>query len=151
MLRAGGFSKGWNLKAITLNGRDITDAPIDVVAGQDVTGIEIHATQISAEVSGTVQSAKGAAVTDYVVVLFPPEPDKWGWQSRFVRVSRPDQTGRFSIPGVPEASYLAVALEYMEPGEEGNPEFLEKLKTLATRISVAEGEKKTITLKLSTQ
>ncbi len=151
VLRAGGFPKGWNLKAITLNGRDITDAPIDVVAGQDVTGIEVHATQTSAEISGTVQSAKGTAISDYVVVLFPPEAERWGWQSRFVRVVRPDQTGRFSIPGVPEASYLAVALEYMEPGEEGNPEFLEKLKALATRVSVAEGEKKTLTLKLSTQ
>ena len=149
LLRAGGFPKGWNLKSITLNGRDITDAPIDVAA--DVSGIEVHLTQISAEISGTVQSAKGATISDYVVVLFPSESDKWGWQSRFVRVVRPDQTGRFTIPGVPEASYLAVALEYMEPGEEGNPEFLEKLKPLATRVSVAEGEKKTLTLKLSAQ
>ena len=37
------------------------------------------------------------------------------------------------------------------PGEEGNPEYLDKLKPLATRISVAEGEKKTVTLKLSGQ
>lgn len=151
VLRAGGFPKGWSLKSITLNGRDITDAPIDVVAGQDISGIEIHATQNAAEISGSVQNAKGAATSDYVVVLFPPEPEKWGWQSRFIRVARPDQTGRFSIPGVPDATYLAVALEYMESGEEANPEFLEKLKPLATRISVAEGEKKTVTLKLAVQ
>ena len=151
MIRAGGFPKGWALKAITLNGRDITDAPIDIVAGQDLSGIEVLVTQNAAEISGTVQNAKGASTTDYVVVLFPPEPEKWGWQSRFVRVARPDQTGRFSIPGIPDASYLAVALEYMESGEEANPEFLEKLKTLATRVSVAEGEKKSVTLKLSTQ
>lgn len=149
--RAGGFPKGWYLKSITLNGQDITDTPIDVPPGHDISGLEVTATQRAGELSGTVQSSKGAAVTDYVVLLFPPESERWGWQSRFVYTARPDQTGRFTMAGLPEASYLAVALEYLEPGEEGNPELLEKLKSMATRVTVAEGEKKTLTLKLSAQ
>ena len=149
--RAIGFPKGWYLKAIMLNGQDVTDTFVDVPAGQDISGLEVHATQKAAELSGTVQSSKGTAITDYVVLLFPPESERWGWQSRFVHVARPDQTGRFTLSGLPESSYLAVALEYLEPGEEGNPEFLERLKPLATRISVTEGEKKTVTLNLSTQ
>ena len=150
-LRAGGFPRGWYLKSIMHNGQDITDTTVDVLAGQDLSGVEIHLTQKAAEISGTVQSSKGAATSDYVVLLFPPESERWEWPSRFVHVARPDQTGRFTISGVPEATYLAVALEYVEPGEEGNPEFLEKLKPLGTRVSVAEGEKKTLTLKLSAQ
>ena len=150
-LRAGGFPRGWSLKSITLNGQDITDTMVDVSAGQELSGVVVHLTQNAAEVTGTVQSSKGTAIADYVVVLFAPESERWTYPSRFVHVSRPDQTGRFTISGVPEATYLAVALEYMEPGEETNPEFLEKLKALATRVSVGEGEKKTLTLKLSAQ
>lgn len=148
-LRAVGFPRGWHLKSIMLEGRDITDAPIDVAS--DLSGIEIQLTQKSGEVAGTVQNSKGTTVTDYVVILFPPETERWGWQSRFVHVGRPDQTGRFTMTGLPESSYHAVALEYMEPGDETNPEFLEKLKSLASRVSVGEGEKKTLTLKLSVQ
>lgn len=150
-LRAGGLPRGWWVKSISLNGRDISDVAIDIVPGQELTGIEIHATQTAAGISGSVQDIKGAATTDYVVVLFPPEPDRWGWQSRFVRVTRPDQTGRFTVDGLLEGTYFAVALEYMEPGEEANPEFLESLKAAATRITLAEGEKKIVTLQLSAQ
>lgn len=151
LLRPGGLPSGWFLKSITYEGSDITDSGIDVAAGQEVSGVEVLFTRSAAEVSGTVQTARGSAVDDYVVVFFPPESDKWGWQSRFVRVARPDQTGRFILNGVAPASYLAVALEYLEPGEESNPEFLERLKSLGTAVRVDEGEKKTLTLKLSSQ
>jgi hypothetical protein len=55
------------------------------------------------------------------------------------------------IRGVPGHSYLAIALEYIEPGEETNPEFLERLRNLATTVRVADGEKKALTLKLVAQ
>ncbi|HVL68168.1 MAG TPA: carboxypeptidase-like regulatory domain-containing protein [Vicinamibacterales bacterium] len=142
---------GWVLKAVTYEGTDITDTGVDVAADQELAGFEIVFTQDAPELSGTVQNAKGAAVGDYVVVLFAPEREKWGWQTRFVRVARPDQTGRFTIRGVVPGSYLAVALEYLEPGEEGNPEFLESVRSLGAAVRVADGEKKQITLKLSAQ
>lgn len=98
-----------------------------------------------------MQDAKGAAETDFVVLLFSSDPQHWGWQSRHVRTARPDQTGRFLIGGLPAGPYLAVALEYVESGEETNPEFLERVKALATSVRLTEGEKKPITLKLSAQ
>lgn len=151
VLRPSGFPPGWTLKSITVEGTDITDAGMDFRSGQDVSDVEVVVTRAAAEISGTVQTAKGTGVTDYVVVLFPPESERWGWQSRFVRVGRPDQTGRFVISGLPPSSYLAVALEYLEPGEETNPDFLERLRTLGSSVRLAEGDKKTITLKMSAQ
>ena len=151
ILRPVGLPRGWHLKSIMLNGLDVIDTGIDVPPATRIDGIEVSLTQTAAELSGTAQSAKGTPITDYVVVLFPPEAERWGWQSRFVQVARPDQAGRFTVQGLPEGTYLAAALEYMEPGEEGNPDFLEKLKPLATRVSVADGEKQTLTLKLSAQ
>lgn len=151
MLRVTGLPSGWWVKSITAAGADVTDSGIDFQNGQEVSGIEVLLTRTAAEVSGTAQDAKGAAVADYVVVLFPGESDKWGWQSRYVRVARPDQTGRFVITGLPAGGYLAVALEYLEPGEETDPEFLERLKSLGTTVRVGEGEKKSLTLKVSAQ
>ena len=60
-----------------------------------------------------MQNAKGVAETDFAVLVFPTDTHLWGWQSRHVRVARPNQTGRFVISGLPAGSYLAVALEFL--------------------------------------
>lgn len=151
ILRPIGLPAGWILKSVSVDGSEITDTGMDFRNGQEISDVEIVVTRSAAEISGNVQNAKGTPLTDYVVVLFPPETERWGWQSRFVRVARPDQTGRFVITGLPPASYLAVALDYIEPGEESNPEFLEGLKGLGTSVRVSAGEKKAVALKLSSQ
>lgn len=50
-----------------------------------------------------------------------------------------------------DGSATQKALEYVESGEETNPEFLERVKTLATTVRLTEGERKPITLKLPAQ
>jgi len=44
---------------------------------------------------------------------------------------------------------VTVAVEYLPPGEETNPETLEQLKSHATSLSLNEGEPRTLDLKLS--
>ena len=150
LLRPIGQLTGWHLKSVTHEGNDITDTPIQAAEGAELSGIEIVMTQAVSEISGSVQDSKGNT-SDYVVVLFSPDSGRWGPQTRFVRMGRPDQTGKFLVRGLPAGSYLAVALEYAEPGEETDPEFLERIKPLGTSIRIAEGEKKALTLKLSAQ
>ena len=88
-------------------------------------------------------------MTDYVVVAYAADTTKWGFQSRFIRSTRPNQDGRFSMKGLPPEDYLVIALEYLEAGEESDPEQLEKWKNAATRLSVKDGEQKVLSLKLS--
>jgi hypothetical protein len=140
---------GWYLKSVTHEGTDITDTGIDFKEGQQVSGIDITLTQRTTEVSGTVQDSRARPITDFVVVAFTPDSAKWGYMSRYVRSVRPNQEGRFSIKGLPPDEYHLVALEYLEQGEEGDPEQLEKWKAGATRARLAEGEPKVLTLKLS--
>jgi hypothetical protein len=97
-----------------------------------------------------VTGDKGQSVPDAVVVVFAADREKWGQLTRFVQSARPDQDGRFQIEGLPPGSYLAVALEHLEPGEEGDPERLESFRPAATRVTLREGEKRTIDLKVST-
>jgi hypothetical protein len=143
--------RGWTLKSVTLNGADITDSGFETAPGTENAEIEMTLTQQTTEISGTVTTSRNEPVTDFVAIIFPPDADRWGLASRYVKATPPDQTGRFVVAGLPPGSYLAVAVEYMEPGDETNPEFLEKLKVAATTVRVGEGEKKTLTLKLSSQ
>jgi protocatechuate 3,4-dioxygenase beta subunit len=140
---------GWYLKSVTHDGTDITDTGIDLREGQQVAGIEITLSQRTTDVSGTVQDSRARPIADYVVVAFTPDSSKWGFMSRHVRMVRPNQDGRYSIKGLPPDDYQVIALEYLEPGEEGDPEQLEKWKASATRVTLADGEPKVLPLQLS--
>lgn len=140
---------GWYLKSVTHDGTDITDSGFEFKEGQSVSGIEIVMTQRVSELTGTVQDAHAKPLTDYVVVAFSTDSSKWGNQTRFVRAIRPNQDGRFSVKALPADDYFVVALDYLEMGEESDPEQLEKWKSAANRVTLVDGEQKTVTLKLS--
>jgi hypothetical protein len=57
--------------------------------------------------------------------------------------------GRFDVRGLPAARYLAVALEFLEPGEETNPETLEQLERLGTPLTLDDGGTAIVSLKVS--
>jgi hypothetical protein len=142
----------WALKAVTLNGQDITDTPLEFPPGQTISGVEILLTQKISEVSGRVVDLRGTPVTNATVVIFPLDDDKWMPQSRFVHGVRTDQQGAFQIRGIPPYDrYLAVAAQNVEPGQASDPEFLAGIAEQATRLSVGEGEVKTIELRSITR
>jgi hypothetical protein len=147
MIIRGGSPGGWHLKSVTVDGQDVTDSGILFTPGQVVEGLEILLTKELASLIGTVQGSKGETLTDFVVVAFADDRAKWGHMTRFVRTGRPDQAGKFVIEGLPAASYQVVALEYLEPGEEQDPETLERLSGLGTPVTVKEGEQKTVSLR----
>lgn len=140
---------GWILKSVIYDGNDVTDRPIDFGTSGEFAGIQIVLTQRQTDLSGTVVDLRGNSQKDYVAVVFAEDSNLWVPQSRFIRTGRPDQDGRFSIRGLPPERYLAVAVEYLEPGEESNPETLEQLKPMATSLLLTEGEARVAELKLS--
>ena len=140
--------QGWAVKSIRRNGTDITDGTLDFV-GRDIDGIVVQLTQQLTTVAGQVSDGRGQKVTDATVVVFAEDRDRWGPNTRFVRAARPDQEGRFSIQGLPPARYLAVALDFLEAGEETDPEALERLQRLGTRLTLGDAESKTVDLKVS--
>jgi hypothetical protein len=140
---------GWYLKSVSINDADVTDTAVEFKSGESVSGLEFLLTQQASTLSGTVQDAKGQPVTDYVVVAFASDTRRWGPQTRFVRTARPDQSGGFKLTGLPPEDYLVVALEYLEPGEEGDPELLERLRPGAKSVTIKAGAATTIGLTLS--
>lgn len=150
IIRIVNVPNGWMLKAVRLNGQDITDTGAEFKAGEAVTGLEIVLTSALTNVSGTVKGGTGESVKDFTVVVFTDDEAKWAVpQSRWVSGARPDQEGRFQFRNLPAGRYHAVAVEYIEQGSWGDPELLRRLKEMATSFSLDEGETKTLDLKLS--
>jgi len=139
----------WAVKSVRIDGADVTDTGIDFKPNEDVTGLEVELTNKPTDVSGMVTNARNEPVKDYTVVVFAKERARLGYMSRFFRSSRPDQDGRYKVKALPAGEYCAVALDFVEPGEESDPEFLERVKTQAVSFSLMDGETKVLDLKLS--
>jgi hypothetical protein len=64
-----------------------------------------------------------------------------------VRTARVDDSGRFSIAGLPaNERYYAVAVDHLEEGEEQDTQVLEGLRARATTFSLGEGERRSVAL-----
>jgi protocatechuate 3,4-dioxygenase beta subunit len=142
--------RGWYLKSVLRGGEDITDTAIDVSPGQTLTGIQIVLTDRPTELNGRVVDDRGRPVIDATVVVFPADPDRWTYQSRFVQTARPDQDGQFHMRGLPPfEEYLAIAVEGLEEGQAGDPEFLASVRAGATALSLGENETRALDLRWS--
>jgi protocatechuate 3,4-dioxygenase beta subunit len=149
LVRAANLPPGWMLKEVRVNSADITDTGMEFKAGEAIAGVEIVLTSKLTQISGTVTGAGSQPAKDYTLVVFSDDPQRWTLvNSRFVAGTRPDQDGRFQVKNLPAGGYYAIAVEYLAQGEWNDPDVLERLKANATKFSLAEGETKTLELKI---
>jgi hypothetical protein len=142
-------AQGWSLKRVLLNGQDVTDTPLEFTPGQTVAGLQVVLSDKSTLVQGAVTDDRGNLMTDATVLVFPSDEARWLYQSRFIRSGRPNQDGRYEIRGLPPLDdYLIVAVQGLEDGQAGDPEFLARVKPLASRLALNDGETKTADVKL---
>ena len=141
---------GWMIRAIRVSGTDVTDAGLDFNANEDITGIEVELTNKLTVISGLVTNARGEPVKDYSTIAFSQDREKWKVANRYQGFGRPDQDGRFKISGLPASDYYVIALDKIDPGQAGDPEFLDAIRAKATPITIHDGETRTIDLKINT-
>lgn len=138
----------WTLKRVVVDGKDVTDAPLDFRSG-DVNDVKIVLSNRAATVSGRVLDADGKPSSNYSVVIFAADSNRWPFPSRFVALGRPNQGGSFRVSGLPPETYLVVPLPALDGTEWQDPEFLDKLRGLATSVTLGEGETRTLELKIA--
>jgi protocatechuate 3,4-dioxygenase beta subunit len=148
LIRPFGPPRGWTLKAVEYNGSDVTDESIEFKGTEEATGVRVILTALSTQVAGAVTDDNAKPVADYTMVVFAEDNAKWGPQSRFIAVGRPDQDGRFKVSNLPPGSYLAIAVDYVQQGEWYDPAFLERVKSHATAFQLGAGETRALDLKI---
>lgn len=142
-----GLPAGWMIQSVTHQNDDITDKPLNVL--EDLQGVVITLTKRTAGLGGMVTDSAGKPVTDCTIVVFPDDAAQGPPHSqRYLRALRPGEDGRFRVQQLPAATYLLVALEGLEAGDEHDPDLLEQLRPLATRISLGWGETREVPLRL---
>jgi hypothetical protein len=57
--------------------------------------------------------------------------------------ARPDQTGKYTLRGLPPGEYYVVTVDPAEQGEWFEPAYLDAHRTGASRVRIAEGDAKT--------
>jgi hypothetical protein len=143
----------WTLKAIRVNGLDVTDDPLPFGAkDQSLTDVDVVLTKNAAGITGGVVDARGASVTDYTVIVFATRPDRWYQGSRFLIFTRPKADGTFAVADLPPGDYYVAAIDRMQGtegfGEWQDPAVLQSLVPGSTRITLGEGQKPSVTPRL---
>ena len=140
---------GWTLRSVRYRGVDVTDNGIELKPGESIADVEIELTDKLTHVVGQVTNGRRQLVTDYWVLVFPQDRDRWKPGLRYIQSGRPDQNGRFRISGLPPGDYDLVALDRLDDAVARDPEFLERVRTAASSFTIIEGETKTFDLRLN--
>jgi Carboxypeptidase regulatory-like domain len=142
--------RGWIVRSIHYEGRDLADVPVEVTGGQRLEGVTVTLSKTLPALRGTLLDERNQPI-EGTVLLYPEESQKWSEQSRLTRTARPDASGLFEFRNVIPGAYLAVALEYVREGEWTDPEFLESLRDRAKRVRVEDAGASPLALILKKQ
>jgi uncharacterized protein (DUF2141 family) len=141
----------WVLKSITANGRDITWMPLNLESS-DIGGVVVTYTDKPTQLTGSVQSASGAPETQGLVVIFPMNYQQWldnGMPSRVMRMARTSKPGTYQVSALPPGDYLIAAIPDELQNDWQDPLLLPAVVRVASRLSIGEGEKKTLDLRIN--
>lgn len=128
----------WMLRTSLLGGQEALDTFIDV--RQEVADASVVFTDQLTEVSGH-------AGPNSTVILFSTNQTHWFQQSGRVRTTRAATDGSYTMPTVSPGEYFVTAVDDVQPGQWFDPAYLQGLTSNSTKITIAEGEKKTLDLR----
>jgi hypothetical protein len=137
---------GWMFKAAMLEGVDVSETPFDFK--KDITNLTLVFTDRRSGLSGRID---GEGANTASVLLFTSDTQAWvdaGPNSRRFRTARSTATGLFGISDVPPGEYYVLAVPDEQSADWRDPARLDALARMATQISIAEGETKTLGLRV---
>jgi hypothetical protein len=143
LIRPSNASRTWLLQSVTVGGRDITDAPIQLRSGENLANVTLVFTDKQSEINGTLTAENGTPVPDFTVLAFPTDSTLWRPQSRQIMTARPDQTGKYRIRGLPPGDYYLATVDPSQQGEWFEPAYLDEHRAGAARVTLTEGDVKT--------
>src|SRR5580692_6553325 len=133
----------WFLKSVAAGGREAVDSGFSVSGG--VTALNLVASANGAITEGVATHQKDEPLADAVVVAVPAERFR-GHPERY-RKALTDQSGRFTLRGLPPGDYTILAWESVDGEAYYNPEFLRSYEGQGRQVHLEEGRRASITLK----
>jgi hypothetical protein len=140
---------GWSLRHAWKDSVDLLDTAVEVSPGQTIEDVELVFTRKTTELSGLISDDRNQPVTDAWVVVFPEDKERWTFGSRYLRPTRPDTNGKYTMRLTPYDGYRAVVVRGLEDGQYSDPEFLTRALEHATSFRIQEGEAKVLNLRLA--
>lgn len=140
---------GWTVKSVIVNGQNVFDRPFEIRAGDAVADVVITMTDRVTEISGLLQDQLGRPAPDHRVFVIPTDKSAWTLVSARMRPPiRPASDGRYRVAGLPPGEYFVAALADIAEEDYLDASFLEQVAAAAIKITLAEGEKKQLDLRL---
>jgi hypothetical protein len=102
-----------------------------------------------AVLGGSVVDAHNSTVRDYSVLVFPESEERLRHARRWARWERSNLDGRFRVDDLLPGEYLVVAVEGVDDADWSNADYLNQFRARATRVTLAEGDSRTLTLPLA--
>jgi hypothetical protein len=149
LLRLAGTVSPWRLKSVVADGRDVTEVPIELETG-GIDDVLVTLTDAPfAALTGVVRTARGEPDPSSVVFVFPADRRLWvnlGPTALRFRTAPGSSTGAYSLGALPDGDYLVAAGPEALADEWLHSSVLETLALRATRVQIAEGERRTLDL-----
>ena len=143
MARVWGQGKDCYIKDVQYAGSSALESGFAVKGGAAGT-LEITVSSRGARVQGTVADSDGLRAVGVRVVLVP-EPSR-RTQSTLFKEQTTDQYGHFELRGIAPGDYKLFSWEEAESGAWEDPEFLKPFEGTGEKITLQEGDQKTINL-----
>jgi hypothetical protein len=139
---------GWMFKGAMYNGRDLSEHPIEV--RDDLAGISIEFTDRWTGLRGIITTPTGQIDSGALILVFPTDSSRWRAYTpgaRRIRSARVSPDGEFSFASIPVGDYYVAAIGDEDGANWQDADFLDVLSRRATRVTIDDGDQKTITLR----
>jgi hypothetical protein len=149
LVRVSSLPSGWVVKAVTLDGTDITDVPT-VFTRQHDGHLQVLLSSKASTVEGEVKGEEPGRPIDATVYVFSQERASWSSTSPRTIRSEVPANGRFTATGLAAGRYYAIAIAregFRPPQQPGEP-FFDLLSRAATPFVISDDERRTIDLPL---
>jgi hypothetical protein len=138
---------GWHIKSVVQGGRDLADLPFEL--NGHLADLVVTVSTRGARLSGSVMY-EATAASGARVIIFSADPRHWVQLSAYERrlkEATAGRDGRYTFADLPAGEYLIVAGS-MELVNWDRPNLLESLSRLASRLTLAEGETRSLDLRV---
>jgi hypothetical protein len=143
-----GPSSDFRIKGVYLNGQDVSETGIPTNKS-DMAGIRVVLTRERTHLTGAVLRSDMSAPTHAAVLVFSCDPAKWSdSRGRFIKAVLSDGTGRYTVTGLPDGEYCAVALGSFRSSLATDPSILNRFRPTATRVLLESGRLSSLDLRM---